>query len=262
MKWFYIDESIVDGERRQGPYTIDEIRDFVNQGKINDETLVWHTGDSDWKTWKEAAQALENDPSTLNSDQDKLLESTIKTLEAIIEENKRRTRLFAGFFPRAAALLIDNAIISLILLFGLTIYFIVSIITGFDPTQLLQAANDISNPDSQKSAEAITVLIKTVETPTFLAIALTIQTIYFVVFHAIHSATPGKRLLHIHVETVDGNRLTWGSAIVRYICSLFTQFTLALYGLGYLIVLVDPKRRALHDWIARTMVVHDDKEIR
>jgi uncharacterized RDD family membrane protein YckC len=29
------------------------------------------------------------------------------------------------------------------------------------------------------------------------------------------------------------------------------------YGLGYLIVFIDPKRRALHDYIARTRVVHD-----
>jgi hypothetical protein len=33
MKWYFIDESITDGERRQGPYSIDEIHEFVNQGK-------------------------------------------------------------------------------------------------------------------------------------------------------------------------------------------------------------------------------------
>jgi uncharacterized RDD family membrane protein YckC len=43
---------------------------------------------------------------------------------------------------------------------------------------------------------------------------------------------------------------------VRYLASIFTQFTLMLYGLGYIIVCIDPKRRALHDWIARTRVVY------
>ena len=38
MKWYFIDESITDGERRQGPYSIDEIHEFVNQGKISDNT--------------------------------------------------------------------------------------------------------------------------------------------------------------------------------------------------------------------------------
>ena len=67
-------------------------------------------------------------------------------------------------------------------------------------------------------------------------------------------------LLHIHVETVEGNKLTWGASIARYLCSIITQFTLILYGLGYLVVCVDPKRRALHDWIARTFVVYEAPE--
>ena len=61
-------------------------------------------------------------------------------------------------------------------------------------------------------------------------------------------------LLHIHVETVEGNKLTWGASIARYLCSILSQF---IYGFGYLIVLFDPRRRALHDWIARTFVVYD-----
>ena len=64
-----------------------------------------------------------------------------------------------------------------------------------------------------------------------------------------------KMIFHIHVETAEGNKLSWGASVARYLCSVLTQFTLILYGLGYLIVCVDPKRRALHDWIARTFVV-------
>jgi uncharacterized RDD family membrane protein YckC len=82
--------------------------------------------------------------------------------------------------------------------------------------------------------------------------------VYFIAFHATLSATPGKKLVHIHVETVGGERLNWLSSTARYLCSLLTQFSLALYGLGYLIVCIDPKRRALHDWIARTYVVYDE----
>ena len=77
---------------------------------------------------------------------------------------------------------------------------------------------------------------------------------------AVFSATPGKMLFHMHVETADGNKLTWGASIARYLCSIITQLTMVIYGLGYLIVCVDPKRRALHDWIARTFVVYEIRE--
>ena len=67
-------------------------------------------------------------------------------------------------------------------------------------------------------------------------------------------------IMRIHVETREGNKIGWIGSVARYLCSLFTQATLPfLYGLGYLIVLVDPKRRALHDWIARTSVVLNEE---
>ena len=45
MKWFYIDESITEGDRRQGPFSIDEIRNLAKEGKITSSTLVWHSGE-------------------------------------------------------------------------------------------------------------------------------------------------------------------------------------------------------------------------
>jgi uncharacterized RDD family membrane protein YckC len=83
------------------------------------------------------------------------------------------------------------------------------------------------------------------------------QAIYFIAFTAIKSATPGKMLVKIHVEVAHGEPMSWVSAALRFIASLITQCTLMFYGLGYLIVFIDPKRRALHDYIARTRVVHD-----
>lgn len=254
MKWFFIDESITDGERRQGPYSIDEIHDFVNQGKITDNTLVWHTGEPDWKTWKEASLSFENVPPepTPSAEQEELLADTIKALESIVEENRRRTLRFAGFIVRAAAYIIDNAILGI---FGGLALFMLSAAGMIDFGQIQQAADlYISNP---ASTENLNALLAVPGMSTFITIWSIIQTLYFVVFHALYSATPGKMLLHIHVETADGNRLTWGASIARYLCSVLTQFTTVIYGLGYLIVCIDPKRRALHDWIARTFVVFD-----
>ena len=256
MKWFFIDESITDGERRQGPYSIDEIHEFVNQGKITDSTLVWHSGESDWKTWKEASQALETKESEktgANPTEDELLKSTIDALEQIVKENKLRVIRFPGFFTRAFAFLVDNLILGIF--GGISLYIIACLgLVELDAVQ--QAAATYMN--DPLSAESMNKLVETPGMSTFISIWSVAQTIYFIAFQAIFSATPGKMLFHIHVETADGNRLTWLSSTARYLCSILTQFSLALYGLGYLIVCIDPKRRALHDWIARTFVVYDE----
>lgn len=253
MKWFFIDESITDGERRQGPYSIDDIREYVKQGKITDETLVWHSGESDWHTWKEASQALEDEPKQASPTEDEMLKSTIEALEQIVKENKLRVLRFPGFFTRAFAFIIDNAILGIA---GGIVLFIMSSM-GLANLEVIQeaAATYMNDP---LSAESMNKLLETPGISTFISVWSVIQTVYFIAFHATLSATPGKKLVHIHVETVGGERLNWLSSTARYLCSLLTQFSLALYGLGYLIVCIDPKRRALHDWIARTYVVYDE----
>lgn len=248
MKWFFIDESITDGDRRQGPYSIDDIREFEKQGKITSETLVWHSGLENWITWKEAVDNLEKDYFENNPEQEEILENTIKAIEQIIETNKQN-KAFAGFFVRAAALITDNFILGFA---SGIVLFILAQAGIYDLDAIQQAAQDyFQNPMSQ---ESINKLVQAPGVGSLITIWSIIQAIYFIVFNAIFSATPGKMFLHIHVETPEGNKLSWSTSIVRYLCSILSQF---IYGFGYLIVLFDPKRRALHDWIARTFVVFD-----
>jgi uncharacterized RDD family membrane protein YckC len=54
--------------------------------------------------------------------------------------------------------------------------------------------------------------------------------------------------------------MSWMVSVIRFIASLITQVTLMFYGIGYLIVMIDPKRRALHDHIARTRVVFNRRQ--
>ena len=93
-----------------------------------------------------------------------------------------------------------------------------------------------------------------------LGIWFIIQTLYFVGFNGFLSATPGKFLLHLKIERADGSKLKLSGAIVRYIFSLLTQATLVFYGIGYVIAVIDPKKRALHDFFARTQVIHIRKK--
>ena len=88
----------------------------------------------------------------------------------------------------------------------------------------------------------------------FASLSFFIQTLYFILLHALYGATIGKKIFRIHVETGTGNKITWIGATIRYISSIMS---IMLYGLGYLTVLIDPKRRGLHDFIASTCVVYN-----
>ena len=243
MKWFYIDTSITDGDRRQGPYTIDEIKNFVNEGKIKEETLVWHSGETEWKAWKDFPEASE--PAELTEEE--LLKQTIETLL----QNKMQSKRFAGFFVRANAFIIDNLILTIA---GVICLYLLNFLGFVDLNAVSEIAKQyIDNPTSE-------IVSKALEIPgmyQFFVIWSIIQAAYFIIFHAVSGATPGKKLFHIHVEMANGEKLSWGFSIFRFIASIVTQATLIFYGLGYLIVLVDIQKRALHDHIARTRVVHD-----
>ena len=247
MKWFYIDTSITDGDRRQGPFSIDEIRNLVSEGKITDETLVWHSGEANWKAWKDFPEASEPSEPT----EEEILKQTIETLL----QNKLSRKHFAGFFVRANAFIIDNIILSI---FGAIFLYILSFAGLID----LAATTEIAKQyiEDPTSTELVTKAFELPGMSAFFTIWSLVQAAYFIVFHAIWGATPGKKLFHIHVELANGERLTWAFSIFRFIASIVTQATLIFYGLGYLIVLVDPQKRAIHDFIARTRVVHDPIE--
>ena len=244
MKWFYIDTSITDGDRRQGPYSIDEIRDFVNEGKIKDETLVWHSGETNWKAWKDFPEASEPPEPT----EEELLKQTIETL---LQGRMQRKR-FAGFFVRANAFIIDNLILSVV---GAIFLYIMSLAGMLD----LNAVSEIVNQyiDNPGSTDLVSKALDLPGMSTFFTIWSVVQAIYFIVFHAVWGATPGKKLLRIHVEMANGEKLSWAFSIFRFVASIVTQATLIFYGLGYLIVLIDPQKRALHDYLAKTRVVHN-----
>lgn len=76
---------------------------------------------------------------------------------------------------------------------------------------------------------------------------------YSILFLALDSTMPGKAFLGMKVTDYEGEPLTFNTAVIRSFASLLSGLIL---GLGYLMILSDEeKHRALHDRIARTLVV-------
>ena len=92
---------------------------------------------------------------------------------------------------------------------------------------------------------------------------LTLQAVYVLVTFALgivyetffvgrFAGTPGKLILGVRVVRSDFSRVSYRRAAVRVFGRMLSDMTLYI---GYLMVLFDPQRRALHDYIADTRVI-------
>jgi uncharacterized RDD family membrane protein YckC len=80
---------------------------------------------------------------------------------------------------------------------------------------------------------------------------------YFATFWATTGQTPGNRVLRIRVRAASGGPLRPRRALLR-----FAGLTLAALPLfaGFLLILVDDRRRGLHDRLAGTVVIEAEEE--
>src|SRR5678815_6023522 len=69
----------------------------------------------------------------------------------------------------------------------------------------------------------------------------------------------GKRALALQVTDLQGRRLDGARAAARHVAGALSWLTL---NLGHALAAVPPQKRALHDYIAGTRVVHGDGEPR
>jgi uncharacterized RDD family membrane protein YckC len=76
--------------------------------------------------------------------------------------------------------------------------------------------------------------------------------LYGAIMWKLKSTTVGGAVCHLKVVRLDGRPIDWGTAVVR---ALGCLLSLAVAGLGFFWIAVDPQRQAWHDKIAGTVVV-------
>jgi uncharacterized RDD family membrane protein YckC len=79
---------------------------------------------------------------------------------------------------------------------------------------------------------------------------------YFTLFWTATGQTPGMRLFHLRVLGADGSSVSIGRAALRVVGLVLA--TIPLFA-GFLPVLFTERRRGLPDYLARTVVVYDDR---
>jgi uncharacterized RDD family membrane protein YckC len=85
------------------------------------------------------------------------------------------------------------------------------------------------------------------------AIGLLWSVCYFAFFWSASGQTPGNRLMRIRVQDANGKPLRLRRAVLRVLALPLSALPLCA---GFLLVLVDDCRRALHDRLVRTVVVY------
>jgi uncharacterized RDD family membrane protein YckC len=145
---------------------------------------------------------------------------------------KTETSGYAGFWIRLAAALLD--VLALYMPVGFAL-FLVMVVTklanarkGYDPAVMFLMASPM-------------VLIAG-------------AWLYFAVMESSPwQATLGKKLLGLYVTDIHGQRLTFGRATGRTLAKYLSVMTA---GIGYLVCGVTERKQALHDVVAKYLVLH------
>jgi len=150
---------------------------------------------------------------------------------------------YGGFITRALAMIIDLLIIgAVVLIVDVSLYFFVRTSIVITLVRLFTG----TNPLIQNTIAAV------LGTTFRVGFALVFGFLYFTVFYTIGGSTIGKHIMGLRVVTKDGQHLTFRTAVLRVLAYAVS----ALLYLGFLAILLDDRRRAWHDRIAGTCVVH------
>ena len=144
---------------------------------------------------------------------------------------------YAGFWIRFVAALIDGIIVGVV-------NGVIGAFIGGGSAAVLSNTND--------PATAVSTAIAAAGTSILIGFALSF------VYHAYlesseKQATIGKMAMGLKVTDINGQRLTFGKAAVRFVSKIASA--LILY-IGFIMAGFTEKKQALHDMIAGTLVVY------
>jgi uncharacterized RDD family membrane protein YckC len=136
---------------------------------------------------------------------------------------------FAGVVSRGVALVVDAALALVAFVFLVGSFALVSSLVSWAP-QPVAAAIGLG------------------------AVWTAVVVVYFAGFWSTAGQTPGMRLMRVRVVAGDGRPPSTSRSLLRVV---WLMLSIALLFLGLATALVDRRRRALHDFVAGTVVVND-----
>lgn len=198
-----------------GPYTIEELQRWQAEGRIANAAMLCAEGGT---SWEPATGLLGQAPQVV------VPPMRPEAVPAV--GNWSSVSSYASFGSRFAALIIDSVIL-----------FVGSLLVGVVIGVVLGAGGT-----DKQAIEAIANLV-----------GLVLGWLYYAVQESSAAqATLGKRLMGIRVTDLEGAPISFGRATGRYFAKLLSGCILLI---GYIMAAFTPRKQALHDMIASTLVV-------
>ena len=233
MNWYY-----ANGGERQGPVDQIAFDRLAAEGVIQQSTLVWHEGLTEWQQYADAEPAMYCTECGKPFPTGFMLQYGASWVCANCKprftQKIREGALFAsaipyaGFWIRFGAHTIDGVILGIV---GMAVNFLMM---GAITLRRMDPVSMILSMGSAYSAQ------------------LAFSAAYYSLLVWKYGGTPGKLALGLRIVRPDGSPLSLGLSIGRYAATLVTNFTM---GIGYLMAAIDDERRTLHDRLAGTRVI-------
>ncbi len=250
-QWYYADAD----RQRLGPFSALELAQRFHQGALRLDTLVWRDGMGEWQPLRDFSQALALDqapaetfypagdpapPLAAQDAGDSPYAPPTATLASDEAFYSGGNVVYAGFWKRAAAYLIDAFVVGIAA--QIVQMALMAVFFG------MSMGSFASNPETMfSSVSGIVFLVSVYLFP------LAIQAGYYAAFHASSKqATLGKMAVGIKVVRSDGRRITLARGIGRFFGFLLSGLILAI---GYLMAAFTERKQGLHDMICDTLVV-------
>jgi uncharacterized RDD family membrane protein YckC len=255
MNWFYVDAG-----QQAGPVSEEQLDELRRSGKINENTLVWRDGMTDWLPLSQAKPMTSGQPplmvttgtwpataapGAVCAECGKLFEISemIRHGDAYICANCKPIFMqkltegariqtgaltYAGFWIRAAAKIVDGLILGVVLMVPMVLLIIRS--------------------SSRNNPEELNYILIPFQVGYYVVLGL-----YSVFFVGKYGATPGKMVCKLQIVTADGGKVSYGRATGRFFAEILSGM---ICYIGYIMAGFDAEKRALHDHICSTRVVY------
>lgn len=217
--------KIIGGDGREyGPVDLDELQEWIRDGRVGRSTLIWR---DDLASWNPAARYAE-------------IAGEIQSLPGGEVQPPQNFEL-VGFWPRLGAYLMDMLLLSVV--------FAIISIPWRD--QIQQAQKEMF------SASFGIDMDKTIQVLMRLGIIWTVQSLlsmtYYVCMNGKLGASVGKLIIGARIVNLDGSPIGFGRAFLRYCYEVLSYIPV---GIGYLMIGFREDRRGLHDLLAKTQVIY------
>jgi uncharacterized RDD family membrane protein YckC len=247
-EWYYSDAQ----RQQHGPVGPEHLANLHARGLLPAETLVWREGMSEWKPWREMMREV----VVGGMPEDPRAEALVRAAEAAPDDGAYRPYaiaerspyapptarveaaaaivhdghvVYAAFWKRFAALVIDN--------------FLLAIVTG------ILGAMISFNQAMSRHFDSIYSPLDLV----FQIVSMLIGACYFGWMYASsRQASLGKMAVGIKVVRTDGSPIGFWRGFARYFAAIPSALLLLV---GYLMALFTERKQTLHDLMCDTLVV-------